>query len=232
MPRQTLKLSIKQVQPCHDERWSLLFTCACALSIFAAPQLQAQTVYRVVTPDGHVSFSDQPSVKPGIVTSQETNVAPASTSATALPFELRQVVSKFPVTLYASSSCTPCDSGRNHLRTRGVPFTEKSVNSASDADALQRLSGANSLPFLTVGAQQIRGYSNSEWGDYLSAAGYPEQTVLPAGYRNPEPAPLVDLEKPATPEKASHVPEAEPNPSPPPVTEPRVSPNNPAGIQF
>jgi glutaredoxin len=232
MSRQKRALNCQPVGPRHAERGYLLIACACALSVLATQALHAQTVYREVTPDGHVTFSDQAPVKPGKVTSKETSVAPATTSATALPYELRQVVGKFPVTLYTSSGCAPCESGRHLLRTRGVPFTEKTVNTASDTDALQRLSGFNSVPFLTIGAQQIRGYSNSEWIDYLNAAGYPEQTALPATYRNPEPSPLVAVEKPVVPDKPTPAPETDTSPSLPNVTEPRVSPSNPAGIQF
>jgi glutaredoxin len=158
------------------------------------------------------------------------NALPSSASSGApLPFELRQVVGKYPVTLYTSSNCAPCDSGRSLLSTRGVPFSEKTIATAQDAEALQKLSGNNSLPFLTIGAQHVAGFSASEWTQYLSAAGYPESSKLPASYRSPPAAPLVAPEKPVVPATNATAPA---EPVLPSITPPKPGPANPAGIQF
>jgi len=191
----------------------------------------AQAVYRIVGPEGKVTFSDKPPASAAKVTGVDAAAAPTEASGTALPYELRQAVAKYPVTLYTSKDCAPCDSGRSLLRTRGVPFSEKTISTNDDIESLQRLAGATSLPLLTVGGQQIKGYSDLEWTQYLSAAGYPEKSKLPASYRSPAPTPLVTAQTPATPvapaaPKASDV---NPLPAPPP---PQVHPGNPAGIQF
>ena len=56
-----------------------------------------------------------------------------------------------PVTLYASvGTCDPCDSARQLLRQRGIPYSEKSVQSPEDADALERLSGGRDAPTLII----------------------------------------------------------------------------------
>ena len=44
--------------------------------------------------------------------------------------------------------------------------------------------------------QQIKGFSDGEWKQYLDAAGYTGTVRLPPGYRNPEPAPLAAPAKP------------------------------------
>lgn len=203
-----------------------LFT-ACAWLALAALPAQAQTVYRLVGPDGRVSFSDKPPAnidKAAVPGAGGT----ASTAGPQLPFELRQVVSRYPVILYTSSTCAPCGAGRSLLSSRGIPFTERTVNSNEDIEALQRLSGSNSLPLLTIGGQQLKGYSELEWAQYLDAAGYPASSQLPAGYRHPAPEPLVKVQKPAVAERKP--------PSEPPVIEaapaPDVTPSNPAGIRF
>ena len=41
------------------------------------------------------------------------------------------------------------------LSARGVPFTEKTVTSNEDVEALKRLGGTSSVPFLTIGGQQL-----------------------------------------------------------------------------
>lgn len=193
---------------------------------------QAQTVYRIVGPDGRVTFSDKPPSAASKVKPLETAAKASNDPSASLPFELRQVTGKYPVTLYTSKDCAPCDAGRRLLGQRGVPFAEKTITSADDTDALQRLTGANSLPVLSVGAQQIKGFSEPEWAQYLSAAGYPETSRLPAGYRNPPSTPLVAV-KPAEPATAaSAAPTARTIPEPTQPPPPRVTPANPAGIQF
>lgn len=212
-------------------RWLLAWIGGCI--VLAAGQLQAQTIYRIVGPDGQVTFSDMPGVSPA---NQVTPVAKAVASVSApigaaLPFELRQVVDKYPVTLYTSNNCAPCDSGRSLLSARGVPFSEKTINTAQDAAALQKLSGNNAVPLLTVGAQHVAGFSAQEWTDYLNAAGYPERSSLPANYRTPPAAPLITTEKPNAPSATASA-AAPAAPVFPPVSEVKTSPINPAGIQF
>ena len=151
----------------------------------------AQQVYRIVGADGKVTFSDKP---PSEANAKVTAGAAAPTGGivvSALPFELRQVASKYPVTLYTGDNCSPCASARVMLVTRGIPFAEKTVTTAEDSQALQRLSGDSSLPFATIGGQQLKGFSDTEWTQFLNAAGYPASSVLPASYRQGAATPLV-----------------------------------------
>lgn len=213
-------------------------TIACFLAAAAlmgtSTLTAAQTVYRIVGPDGKVTFSDKPpaSAEQGKVTGTGVGASGAAASASGLPFELRQVVSKYPVTLYTSSPCAPCAAGRSMLTARGIPFTERTISTSEDAAQLKQLMGDGSLPVLTVGSQRLKGLSESEWGQYLDAAGYPKVSVLPAGFKNAAPSPLVAVQKPSdAPPKAADkpVPEVAPPPAPP---APPVTPANPAGIQF
>ncbi|MEI8168249.1 MAG: glutaredoxin family protein [Rhodoferax sp.] len=210
---------------------SLNILAACALlgsaALLLAGQVQAQTVYRLVGPDGKVTYSDKAPAPSDNATATGPGGKPLVNGGAALPFELRQVASKYPVTLYTANNCAPCGSGRALLSSRGVPFTEKTVNTAEDAEALQRISGESSLPFLTIGGQQIKGFSDSEWTQFLDAAGYPKTSLLPASFRNAVATPLVVLQKPAPPAKAEENQRA-PMPSSPPVD----TRSNPAGITF
>lgn len=200
-------------------------------SLLAAPVL-AQGVYRIVGPDGKVTFSDQPppSSTPPRSAGNTTSGASAS-SAAQLPFELRQVNSRYPVTLYTSRDCAPCNSGRNLLNARGIPYSEKTIETPQDGEALKRLSGEASLPFLTIGGQQIKGYADTEWTQFLDAAGYPKQSALPSGYRRPAPSPLVAARPEATtaPASAGVQPSAPAAAAEVPVAPPS---QNPAGIRF
>jgi glutaredoxin len=195
-------------------------------------------VYRIVGPDGRVTFSDRPPPD-AKATPAASLPLPASTgpaSGSPLPAELRGAASRYPFTLYTGRECAPCDAARAFLSTRGVPFTEKTVTTEPDARAVRNLSGVSTLPFATLGGQHLIGFSESEWSQYLDAAGYPKTSQIPPGYRNPAPSPVVAVESPrvappgaagraAAPAPAPQVSQPEPLSSEP-------SPSNPAGIRF
>lgn len=198
-----------------------------ALGLLAS-QVLAQGVHRIVGPDGRVTYSDQPPPTGATVRSTGGTVASNAGSA-PLPFELRQVANRYPVTLYTSNECAPCNSGRNLLNARGVPYAEKTVTTPQDVDALKRLSGEITLPFLTIGGQQIKGYSDSEWTQYLNAAGYPKQSQLPSSYRRPPSTPLVTVKPVEAPSTNNTAAQRPATPAETPTTPPV---ENPAGIRF
>lgn len=195
----------------------------------AAFSASAQGVYRIVGPDGRVSYADQP---PPAANAKALGTAASagSDSGAQLPFQLRQVATRYPVTLYTSKDCAPCNSGRNLLNARGIPYSEKLVETSEDGDALKRLSGQAALPLLTIGGQQLKGYSDTEWTQFLDAAGYPKSSALPGNYRRPAASPLVAAKPvPAAPVADAPPADADARPAEVPVAPP-VS--NPAGIRF
>ena len=200
---------------------------------------QAQQVYRIVGADGKVTFSDRaPEVNGANVSATTANAAGTQVNA-RLPYELRQVAGKYPVTLYTGDNCAPCDAGRAMLTRRGIPFAERTVTTADDSQSLLRMSGETTLPFATIGSQQLKGFSDSEWTQYLNAAGYPATSVLPASYRAPAPTPLVSVATaPAGPANTSAPGAAAGTTITTRPTRPVARPDpqrdgrNPAGIQF
>lgn len=180
----------------------LLVASLMGLLATTASVANAQQVFRNVGPDGRVTFSDKPPADAAAASPRPG--APAGASAIgALPFELREVARKYPVTLFSAPNCGPCGAGRAFLSSRGIPFAEKTVSTGEDVEALQRLAGEASLPLLTIGAQQIKGYSDGEWGQFLDAAGYPKSSVLPASYRNAAAVPLVTVQRAVSAEAES-----------------------------
>ena len=188
----------------------------------------AQQVFRIVGPDGKVTFSDKP---PAENTAKVTAAASSSgggVATSSLPFELRQVVQKYPVTLYTGDNCGPCQSARAMLVSRGVPFAEKSVMTPEDSQALQRLSGENSLPFATIGGQQLKGYSDAEWTQFLNAAGYPATSMLPKNYKQAAATPMVAVS--AAPATQAAPAQAPARAAAPVQTAPAAA--SPSGIRF
>lgn len=212
---------------------SSLFTLAATLLLACGAIAHAQQVYRIVGPDGKVTFSDKaPDKSTPAATVGQSPAAGSATSAPALPYELRQVTARYPVTLYTSNDCAPCANARNLLVNRGVPFNERTVSSNDDIQALQRLSGSNTLPFGTIGGQQLQGFSDAEWTQYLDAAGYPKQSQLPPNYRRPAATPLVAAVARPAPAPAANAPTPAAQPAPAPAGPSGPTPSNPAGITF
>jgi glutaredoxin len=185
-------------------------------------------VYRIVGPDGRVTFSDRPPPD-GTATTAKALPLPGMPVAggVALPTELRNAVSRFPIVLYTGVNCAPCVSAREYLTGRGVPFTEKTVSSEDDIAALKRLAGVSRVPFATIGGQHVRGFSEVEWAEYLDAAGYPKVSQLPPSYRNPPATPLVAVQAAPAARQAPARPAQAEGPQAPAET-----PDNPAGIRF
>lgn len=189
----------------------------------------AQQIFRSVGSDGRVTFSDQPSAAASAIVPVVKGPAAAG-GAAALPLAVRQAAARYPVTLYSGPECPPCAAGRAMLSARGIPFAERTVSTNEDIEALKRLAAVPTLPLLMIGGQQLNGYSQVEWAQFLDAAGYPQTSQLPAGYQHPAATPLVAIHEPKapaiakTPERAVTADEGSGTPSAPPP--------NPSGIQF
>lgn len=198
-----------------------------AVAGFSSSDANAQQIFRIVGPDGRITFSDkaplQATARATSPSALPTPVAGADNSS--LPYELRQVAARYPVTLYTGPNCAPCGSGRAFLSGRGIPFTERTVTSNEDIEALRRIAGVSSLPFLTIGGQQLKGFSEIEWGQFLDAAAYPKTSQLPARYSRPPAVALVAAEPIQGPARTAPEPAAAPAPAPEPA-------ENPAGIRF
>lgn len=194
-------------------RWIVV---ACAAWVCGAP---AWALYKVVGPDGKVTYTDRPPVGneagKAVPLDAMGRVAPADN---ALPFALRSVASRFPVTLYTVPSCQPCDRGRDLLRQRGVPFQERTATNEADRQAWQQQFNTAEAPVLTIGSQQMRGLQADQWNSYLDAAGYPRDSRLPSTYSPPAPQPLTDHSAAADERASVAKPSAPPPPPPPPAS--------------
>jgi len=200
----------------HASRAAALGALALALAGTAAsPPAWAQ--YKVVAPDGSVTYTDRPPAGAAARVSPASTAAPAPAGGSVVPPEVRQPMARFPVTLYGARPCVPCDQARAWLKQRGIPYTEYSVEKATDINQLKGRFGDAQLPVVTIGSQVIKGFSAAELEAYADAAGYPRQSRL-ANYAWPAAVPLAppaaSVAAPTVP-PAPTVPSAAPPPPPP-----------------
>ena len=153
-----------------------------AAALTASPLAGAQTTYRWVDQKtGQTVFSDQPPPPgtPGVVKVGSES----SESSPQVPYATRQAAEKYPVTLYTAASCTDaCTQARDLLNQRGVPFTEKMLNSEEDQAEFAKQMGSKEamVPSLTVGQQRFRGLESGAWNNLLDLAGYPKSAPFGA----------------------------------------------------
>jgi glutaredoxin len=193
--------------------------------VAAAVAMPAQALYKVIGADGKVTYTDRPpSAAEGKVMPLSATGNAVATGAAELPLELRQVVARYPVTLYVVADCSPCDNARSLLRERGVPYAERIVVTAEDADTVQRLTGSRDVPALTIGSQILHGFSADNWTAYLNAAGYPRESRLPTNYQYAAATPVTQRVESTRPPAAASAA------APSPVAD--ALPASPSGIRF
>ncbi len=131
-----------------------------------APAAPAAGVYKWTDADGRTHFGDRP---PEEVVAQEIKIqtfdGPAEVSnagGTALDRS---------VTLLSATWCGVCKRAKEHLKTRGVSFSEHDVEkSGIGKREFKRLNGKG-VPIILVGQQRMNGFSAAGLDKLLRDAG-------------------------------------------------------------
>lgn len=197
-----------------------LATSCLGLALLLCAAGASAQVYKWVDAKGKTHISDRPPPVEQVATIAAAPANPASD----LPYALALAVRNAPVILYTTSPCTPCDQGRSLLRGRGIPFAEKTVNSAADIEKLKQIASEGQLPSLTVGSKAAMGYESITWGKLLDYAGYPASRMLPSGYQFPKAVAAAGDAVPAT--MVANAPPLGRRPAPPPAP-PKKDPDEP-----
>jgi glutaredoxin len=156
-------------------------TIALAAALLAVSAAQAQTsVYRWVDKDGKVQFSDAPPPADAKDVKQK-QMGGGSADDSNQPYATQIAMRRNPVTFYTGNACGDlCNSARNLLLNRGIPFAEKNAESnPADGEALKKLTGELRVPVLVIGQETLKGYDSDTWHSALDTAGYP-RTRLPS----------------------------------------------------
>ena len=165
-----------------------LAAAALGLALVVIAEAAAAQVYKWKDEHGVTHYGDTPPprVKSDILKTDR----PAPARVPVLPYELARAMQAAPVVLYTTARCDGCDQGRALLRARGIPFSERTVNSGEDQQQLERANGGRSeLPLLLVGSRRVAGFQSAAWQDALTAAAYPRQKMLPPSYQFAAPVP-------------------------------------------
>lgn len=149
----------------------LLASLLCASNGFS----QTSTYRWIDKATGQTVFSDKP---PPASAKQVVTVSSSDERAAdrQLPYATRQAAERFPVTVYTTAKCADeCKAARDLLNGRGIPFSEKTLQTEEDiAELSRRLGSAAGVPSITVGPQSIKGFEPVSWNNLLDLAGYPK----------------------------------------------------------
>jgi len=165
------------------------------IALLLTASIPALAQYRWTDANGRVNYGDAPPPDAkNLSTVDGRRRGNAADPTGGIPFEVRKAMATFPITLYTAPDCSPCESARNWLRRRGAPYQEVLVETDVDAAELKRRVGTTSVPVMTLGRTPHAGFREPEWIAALTAAGYPQQGVLPASYRAEPAKPILPRE--------------------------------------
>jgi glutaredoxin len=131
-----------------------------------APATPAAGVYKWTDADGRTQFGDRP---PEDVAAQEINIKAFDGSAEAS--SVGDAAIDRSVTLLSATWCGVCTRAKEHLRARGISFTEHDVEkSGIGKSEFKRLNGKG-VPIILVGQQRMNGFSVAGLDKLLKDAG-------------------------------------------------------------
>lgn len=141
--------------------------------------VHAGDLYRSVDKNGKVQYGDMPPDNAAQVEKRKMRAASASDEDHLLPYESRMAKEKAPVTLYSSDDCGEgCKNARDLLNKRGIPFSEKGLNTQEAIIEFRAASGNTVVPTLLIGSKWLAGFQSEQWNNALDAAKYPKRAPL------------------------------------------------------
>ena len=151
---------------------------SCTLAVSAA----AETVYKVVGPNGEITYSDKPPSDRARSNTLEFHNLPSSPlPAQVLRFreqleksaESRIKAARAPrageVALFTAIWCGHCKRAKAHLASGQIAYVEYDIESVDGMRAFIDAGGSGGVPLLVAGERRIQGYSAPAY-DRLAAA--------------------------------------------------------------
>ena len=163
--------------------------------LLAASLSAGAQMYRWTDSSGKTHYTDTlPPASARNVEQRDGRDGNTSAGGGVEPHALQAARKNAPVKLYSTGACEACDSARELLNARGVPFSEVNVEDEASITELKKTVGSASVPTLVVGSRVQKGYEEGLYHRALDAAGYPKAgSAPPRNQTQPKPGePLED----------------------------------------
>lgn len=148
----------------------VLALALCAL----LPVAQAQTMYKIVTPDGRVVYTDHPPSQGKVLKTLTADSAPA----TALPASAAEQLGKLQalrsgvptggVVLYSAVWCGYCTQAKAWLASKRIAYREIDIDTPDGLVSFAQAGGGKGVPLLVANGQRVQGYSPAAYDHLFS----------------------------------------------------------------
>jgi glutaredoxin len=138
----------------------------------------AARLFKVVDQDGNVSYQARPApLDPGVISEEKDfNVGKGKAGGS-----MATIARKNPIVIYSAPNCGSCTNARKYLDGLKIPYTDKNAQGNQKvAEELRKVSGALTVPVITIGKKVLSGYTEPWLESELGKVGYPvpkKQTV-------------------------------------------------------
>lgn len=145
------------------------------VAILAGRNAVADTVYRSISPDGRVVYSDQPPSAgkvQRIYSFENLPASPVPESVRRYRQDLESGMKKrlasqaTPVSgtqLYSASWCGYCRKAKAYLGEKGIPYQEVDIDTPEGAKAFALAGGGGGIPLLLSKGQRVQGFSTAAY---------------------------------------------------------------------
>jgi glutaredoxin len=165
-------LKIKSTTLAHVARRGVLLLGVLPLPLTAP---HAETLYKSITPDGRVLYSDHPPAQGRVVKTMVPDAAPSTALPASAAEQLRKLRALFPtaaptsgVVLYSAVWCGYCKKAKAYLAGKGVTYQEVDIDTADGLAAYAQAGGGKGVPLLLAGGQRVQGFSPAAYDEVLA----------------------------------------------------------------
>ena len=154
-----------------------LFCLAVAVAFgIAAGAASAQSpMYKVVGPDGRVTYTNEKppaGAKASVIESRVNSYSGPPVVSGKAPASKAPAAARPEIRMYATDWCGYCRQARQYFAQRGIRFTEVDIEKSPAGRAEYDRLGVRGVPVILVGAQRMVGFSEQSMSQLLKSTGY------------------------------------------------------------
>ena len=158
-----------------------IVTCF-SLAVAVATLAQAETLYKVVGPDGKITYTDQlPADRKSTTALQFADAPTTPLPASVLKYQaglqkslanrlaLSKSIGGGTPTLFSASWCGYCKQAKAFMNARGIRFHEVDIDTPEGGRAYFEAGGARGVPLLIADGKRQSGFSAESYDGFFSA---------------------------------------------------------------
>lgn len=138
-------------------------------TLMASATAGADSMYKSVTADGRVVYSDRPPAEGKLVKAIQFEPGPSTPLPSIYAEQLRRLRASAPaasaepirgVVLYSAAWCGYCKQAKAYLANKGIRYQEIDIDSEDGKLAFAKAGGGQGVPLLTAGGRRVVGFAS------------------------------------------------------------------------